>query len=65
MAYINLPSMKPVPDDASSETRRQMYEEYEALLRLSNPSHFNSDGTVRRGLFQRIADVFRSKSCRK
>ena len=45
MPYI--PPHKPIPDGATKEERRKMYEEYKALLIRSNPHLMNPDGTFK------------------
>lgn len=58
MATVNLPKMRPVPEGATDEDRRRMYNEYKAELIKLNPNSFNDDGTVKT-VWQRIFGLFR------
>jgi len=57
MARIHIPLMKPVPENATVEDRRKMFEEHKAKLIKLNPSCFNTDGTVKT-IWQRLTGLF-------
>lgn len=47
MSYIYLPPIKPVPEGASMEERKRMYEEAKAELIRFNPDYFTKDGKLK------------------
>ena len=47
MTYIYLPKVKEVPEGATIEERKRMFEEYKQELIKYNPNSFNADGSVK------------------
>ncbi len=58
MPRVYFPPRVPIPEGATEEDRRRMFNEYKAELVRLNPGHFNADGT-QKTLWQAIKYLFR------
>ncbi len=47
MRRAYMPPMKPIPEGATKEDRKKLYDEYMQELRELNPHCFNEDGSVK------------------
>jgi|APLak6261664116_1056043.scaffolds.fasta_scaffold52655_2 hypothetical protein len=59
MAFLYIPPLKPVPENATQEDRQKMYEEYCAELIKCNPRNFNNDGGIKSFFSRLMANLCR------
>ena len=56
---VRIPPLKPIPEGATEQDRRNLFNEHVAELRRLNPGRFNPDGSVIT-LWQALKGLFTS-----